>query len=134
VVKGAAEKKWPCPPVVALAIKDSDYGPDIAYELAKNPSEAIRISGLTPLEQAREFGRLEERHHQKAEAAKRKTQEEAERQQRETQRRRISKAPPPPKRQIRGSGGQGKRNLAELAASDDFAAFDKAVDALNKRA
>lgn len=132
VVKGAADKKWQCPPVVAVAIKDSDYGVDIAYEMAKDPAEAARISKLSPLEQARAFGRMEERQHVKAEEAKRKAEKAAEREAQENQPRRITKAPVPPKRQVRGSGGTGIRNLAELASSDDFNSFDKAVDAKRK--
>lgn len=118
VVKGA--EKWECPPVIAVGIKDSDYGPDIAYTLAKDPAEASRIAKLSPIEQAREFGRLEERQHQTAEAAKRKE----ERNQREQQPRRISKAPTPPKRTTRGSGARRDANYD----TDDFAQFERNVD------
>ena len=47
-------------PVNALvvAIMDEDNGPQVAYHLAKNPEEAQRIAGLTPLKQAKEIARL----------------------------------------------------------------------------
>lgn len=41
------------------AILTSDKGPEIMYQLAKNPAELARIGALPPLEQAREVGRLE---------------------------------------------------------------------------
>lgn len=118
VVKGAEEKKWPCTPVVSVAIKNSEFGPDIAYELASNPAEAERISKLSWLEQAREFGALEERQRTKAATAK------AERDATNVAARRISKAPTPPKKQVRGKGGK----FRTPADTDDFAAFEKLAD------
>lgn len=46
-------------PAMAETILDSDYGPDIAYHLGKNPTEAARIASLNPVSQARELGKLE---------------------------------------------------------------------------
>jgi len=46
-------------PEMAEVIKASDLGPEIAYHLGSNPSEAARISHLSPLSQARELGRIE---------------------------------------------------------------------------
>ena len=46
-------------PAMAEAIMDSDYGPEVAYHLGKNPNEATRISNLNPVSQARELGRIE---------------------------------------------------------------------------
>lgn len=46
-------------PAMAETIMDSDYGPDIAYHLGKNPVEAARIAQLNPPSQARELGRIE---------------------------------------------------------------------------
>lgn len=114
VVKGGSENKWPCPPVIAVAIKDSDVGADVAYHLASNPEEAKRIATLTPLEQAREFGRIEERLTIKAARAAK----------REKQPVRISKAPPPPKRRTQGSGASKNPKF-----DTDFTAFEKQVDA-----
>ena len=44
---------------MAEAIRESDFGPDIAYYLGTNPSESNRIARLTPLSQAKEIGRIE---------------------------------------------------------------------------
>lgn len=44
---------------VAEALIDSDVGPALAYQLAKNPELAERINALPPLAAAREIGRLE---------------------------------------------------------------------------
>lgn len=61
VTKTAARGEWPCPPVVALAAKESDVGPKVLYHLATNREEAVAISQLSPIEQAIAFGRLEGR-------------------------------------------------------------------------
>lgn len=44
--------------VQAIALS-SDHSADIAYHLASNPAEAMRLSYLHPVEAAREIGRLE---------------------------------------------------------------------------
>lgn len=46
-------------PVMEQVIIESENGPALLYELAKNPEEALRISKLTPLAIARELGKLE---------------------------------------------------------------------------
>jgi hypothetical protein len=117
VVKGGKEEKWHCPPVIAVAVKDSDYGPDVAYHLASNPQEAERIAKLTPLEQAREFGRLEER--QAAKAAR-----QARRAERGQQPNRVTKAPPPPTRRTKGTSSKRSANFD----TDNFAEFERLVD------
>lgn len=116
VVVGAKEGKWHCPPVIALGIKDSDEGIHVAYKLAKDPALSEKLAKLTPLEQAREFGRMERdifhgRNAPKSETPKPNAQQ--------------SKAPKPPKRRINGSGGAA--NVA--ADTDDFAAFERMADA-----
>lgn len=128
VVKGAKDGTWDASPVVAVAIKDSDHGVDIAYRLASNPEEAKRISALSPLEQARELGRMEAGiEHEKA-----AEQRKAERTEQRREARRVSNAPKPPKRKIRGGGGT---RSATSADTDDFAAFDKmAQEKLDKAA
>lgn len=45
--------------VMAESIFDSSIGPDIAYYLGTNISEAKRISQLSPLTQAKEIGKIE---------------------------------------------------------------------------
>ena len=44
---------------MAEAIQTSDVGPDVAYYLGSNPKEAARISRLSPIQQAREIGKIE---------------------------------------------------------------------------
>lgn len=44
---------------MALAIMDSDLGPEINYYLGSNPTEALRIARLGPYAAAREIGKLE---------------------------------------------------------------------------
>ncbi len=46
---------------LAEVIMTSDHGPEILYELAKNPDEARRIVALSPLAVARELGKIESR-------------------------------------------------------------------------
>lgn len=112
VTKGAEANAWKCPPVIALGIRASDVGHDIAYHLATNTGEADRIAGLSNIEQAREFGRLEGRFEYKAERAKKAA---------ETPNvKKPSSAPKPPKAQ-RAKGGR----FAVKPDTDDFAQFDK---------
>jgi hypothetical protein len=58
VTQSAKAGKWPCPPLVALAAKESPVGPKILHHLATNKAEAIALANLSPIEQAMEFGRL----------------------------------------------------------------------------
>lgn len=51
----------PITPAMAEIIRDSDVGPDLAYHLGKNLTEAARIAALPQARQAAELGRLEER-------------------------------------------------------------------------
>lgn len=44
---------------MAETIKASEIGPDLAYWLGSNPKEADRIARMSPLQQAREIGKLE---------------------------------------------------------------------------
>ena len=49
----------PITAAMADAIRMSDVGPDVAYHLGQNLSEAARISKLPPLLQVKEIGKLE---------------------------------------------------------------------------
>jgi len=51
----------PITAVMAETIRGSDVGPEIAYYLGTNPAEAKRIAQLTPLSQAKELGKLEDK-------------------------------------------------------------------------
>lgn len=46
-------------PALRDALVDSEHGPDIVYQLAKNPDEAARLSGLSVRQLDREIGRME---------------------------------------------------------------------------
>ena len=46
-------------PAMSTEILTSDFGPEIAYFLAKNPAEALKLSKLAPNRVAREVGKLE---------------------------------------------------------------------------
>jgi hypothetical protein len=53
--------KLPISDAMALAIVDSDIGSKITQHLYSHPTEAERISGLSPARQAAEIGKLEEK-------------------------------------------------------------------------
>lgn len=123
VTKGAEGENpaWACPPLVSVGIRSSTVGTDIAYHLAKNPEESRRIANLDPLEQAREFGKLEGRFLYEAEVSSKKKGGDNPGGQQKQPPQKQSAAPKPPKRQTRGSGGRYK----VPADTDDFSAFDK---------
>jgi hypothetical protein len=106
------EPKWFCSPLMSLGIKTSEFGPDIAYALASNPEESKRIAKLAPLEQAKEFGRLEYRAEMELKGSESGSEH------------RVTGAPPPPPR-ARGAGGRSE----VPADTDDFAAFEQRADA-----
>jgi hypothetical protein len=101
VVLGAQRNEWACSPEMGEALRASEKGPDIAYQLATNPAEAARISRLSPALQYMELGKLEA----KLAQPKPKT---------------VTSAPEPTT-QVRGSGGK----FVVDPSTDDFAAFDK---------
>ena len=102
VIDGANRGTWACTPVMADAIKTSEAGPDVAYHLAKNPTEARRIAALSPIAQVRELTRLEV----KLTAAPQP---------------RTATSAPEPAPQARGAGGK----FTVSPDTSDFAAFDK---------
>ena len=51
----------PVQPHVLESILDSEHGPALAYQLAKDPDALQRLNDMTPLQAAREIGRLEEK-------------------------------------------------------------------------
>jgi hypothetical protein len=58
VTQSAKAGKWPCPPLIALAAKESPVGPKVLHHLATNIDVAVSLSHMSPIEQAMEFGRL----------------------------------------------------------------------------
>lgn len=108
VMQGAREGKWELSATLGELLLDSEFGPQIAYELAKDPTESRRVAKLSPSQQAAFFGRQEA----KFEAAK------------ASQTSKTSKTPqasPPPKLP---RGGSGSNTVG--ADSSDFAAVEKA--------
>ena len=101
VILGAQRGEWPCTPIMAEVIRSSEKGPEVAYHLASNPTEAARISRLSPVLQSAEIGKLEA----KLAVPKAKTATTA----------------PSATPQVRGSGGK----FATPPDTNDFAAFDK---------
>jgi hypothetical protein len=122
VVQGAnpdpttGEPKWFCSHLMTLGIKTSEYGPAIAMDLASNKEESRRIAMLPPLDQAREFGRLEYKAELAAKARKGEGGDEAVPQ-------RAPGAPPPPPR---AKGGSAVNEIDP--ATDDFSDFEKRAD------
>ena len=55
----AYNSKLPITDAMAQTIQASEVGPDMAYYLGSNPKEADRISRLSPLQQAKELGKIE---------------------------------------------------------------------------
>ena len=55
----AYNPKLPITDAMAQKIQASEVGPDMAYYLGSNPKEADRISRLSPLQQAKELGKIE---------------------------------------------------------------------------
>lgn len=116
VTKGAEAGTWKCSPLLAVGLKTSEVGPDVAYHLASNPDEADRLDALHPVEQAREFGRLEGRFLHQQESRSKDTSQSGKKQ---------SSAPEPPDTRARGEGGK----FVSSSATKDFAAFEKKAEA-----
>lgn len=88
-------------------IVNSENGPELLYNLAKDPERLEKLSRMAPVAMARELGRLE------AELLKPKTETKVVK----------TKAPPPP-RPISASGTGGvKRKLAEARTQAEFEAI-----------
>ncbi len=114
VIKGANSGSWDCSQDLALQLIDSDKGDEIAYFLAKNPTEARRLSALPFRSLAREIGKLE-LSLEDAPVVKPKV---------------VSDAPAPPKRQAKGGVRQGGFD-PETASFQDFEKW--AQGAMNRR-
>lgn len=108
VMQGAKDGKWELSPHLGELLLDSEFGADIAYELAKDPDEAARVAKLSPTDQAKFLGRQEAKF-EAAKSSQGKTPPKA------------PQAPPPPKTP-RGNSGSHKTG----ADSQDFAAVEAA--------
>lgn len=92
---------------VLEAILDSEQGPQLAYHLAKHPDVAQRLNEMTPVQAAREIGRLE------AQLAQPKT---------ETPPPRRTTNAPPPINPVRGSNGQFTKSPDQMTDAEWYAA------------
>lgn len=117
VIKGADKDAWALSPIGALLIKNSEYGPDVAYHLASNPEESRRIAAMEPYEQMRAIARLEGRFEALASAPKATTNPPS---------KVAPSAPPPPQTRTRGAGGR----FGVDPATEDFNAFSKYADSV----
>lgn len=98
---------------------DSEFGAQIAYELALDPKEQRRLAALSPSKQAVWFGQREAELSSQAGDAK-KQNGESSGDDSDTAKPKP-KAPPPPQHQSKGNGGTG----AVSAATEDFGAFER---------
>lgn len=116
VMEGAQRGEWPLSADLGRLIADSDVGAEIAYHLATNPDEAVRVYQSSPLEQARYFGRMEAKFSAAGPAATGATPEQDS----------PAKTPraPAPVLPARGAGGQ----FQGTASSEDFSAFEKVAN------
>jgi hypothetical protein len=109
--------KYPISEELGALILESSVGDEIAYHLATHHEEARAIYALSPLDQARSFGRLEARFSAGGSAAPAKPAEEAP----------VTPRTPPPVLPARGANGR----FQTTAATDDFAAFEASVKSQN---
>lgn len=109
VMQGARDGKWELSRDLGVLLLDSEFGAQIAYDLAKDPEEALRVSKLSPAKQAAFLGRQEAKF------------EAAEASQGAAIVPKTPQAQPPPRLPKGGSG-----SLKVGADSSDFAAVEQA--------
>ncbi len=87
-------------PAISQVILESDNGPELMYELAKNRDEYAHMCSLSPFEAVRAFGRFEAKFLNKSSEQKPETKTK------------TTKAPPPPK-PISTSSANGKKSIMD---------------------
>lgn len=115
VTESAKRGEWALSPILASLLVDSDNGPDIAYHLASNKTEAAKVYAMTPAQQARWFGQRDAVL-SSAPGASGRVVDTA---------RVVSQAPEVPRREARGSGSRQQVS----PDTPDFAAFEKLANA-----
>lgn len=100
----------PAAPHVLESILDSDSGPQLAYHLAKNPELAEKLNAMTPVQAAREIGRLE------AQLAQPKA---------ETPPPKRTTNAPAPITPVRGSNGQFTKSAEQMSDAEWYASRNK---------
>lgn len=100
VIEGLAAEvdDEPVSPAFEAILVNSDNGPEILYELAKDPEEFKRVNSLTPLNLAREIGRLESRLTSNSAGTEKKESKQ------------VTKAPPPIT-PVKSKGGKVTKSL-----------------------
>jgi len=64
ISRGARDRQIPVH--IERAIRESEYGPHLAYHLAKNPDDESRIFGMTPAKALLELGKIQDTYERKA--------------------------------------------------------------------
>ncbi len=113
VIEGANRNDWACSPTMGNLIKSSPVGAEVAYYLATHADESRAMASLSPVEQARDLGRLE------ATLTPAETPAEP-----VAPIQKTTKAPTPPVHRAKGSVGK----LKVPADTENFEDFDKAYD------
>jgi hypothetical protein len=107
-IDGVSDVRLPI--AVQEAILTSDVGPAIAYELAKNRKEFVRICSLTSTQAAREIGKIEARLEKASEPKEEK---------------KIFKKPTQAPTPIKPLGAKSTANSSEFSEDMDFQAYKK---------
>ena len=123
VVQGAQRQEWELSPTLGplLLDPDSEFGIDIAHQLASDPTEAKRISKLTPARQAAWFGKMEAKFEAESPKSEGADQDDEPRKLAQNGRK-MTQAPAPLRHQTRGTGSSGTS-----PGTSDFAAFEAMV-------
>lgn len=104
-------------PAVGQLLVESENGPELAYELAKDKKEYARINALPPLAAAREIGKIESRIASFASEAKK------------PETKKTTNAPKPISPVGKGSAPVVRKSLHEVAASGSQAEYEALRDA-----
>lgn len=132
VIQGAANGEWPLSPELGAVIMDSEFGPQVAYELAGDLALAKKVNAMSPMRQVAWLGRREA---ELSAGSGAKTETEAEKKAKAEAAAKLSgsrqvketKAPLPVTR-ARGNGS----NSSVSGDTNDFAAFEAAAMGRNK--
>lgn len=124
VLDTANRNEWALTEVVAKLAVQSEFGHDVFYDLARDPAEAQRVANLSPVEQARWFGRREAFYSASSAATgQQQTPRNGAQSNGTSLPVRTTKAPPPPQIRLRPGGNPEP----VTAATPDFAAFERMV-------
>lgn len=116
-------------PVVVTLAFDSEFGPQIMYELAQDRKEQKAVFGMSPPRQAAWFGKKEAELSSKTQDATGADEDGEQRPANQNPPKNVSRAPAPPVYSGSGRSGSPKIN----ASTTDFAAFEHMVNAGAKK-